>query len=223
MRITPVSSADERAAVFPVLQQLRDHLNRESFEKQYESMAEEGYQLFAGYVNDEPIAVAGVTISTNFYLGRHAYVYDLVAMRIIARKGTERNFSNTFTTGPRTTIAWLSSSSRDSGAKMRTDSISTSTTKNTATHLNMTSSNNQTDLCYASATALAADIRRGERSPVAVVDAFLDRIERVNPEINAYVTVCSESAREAAREAERAVERGDDIGPLHGVPVAIRI
>jgi len=61
----------------------------------------------------------------------------------------------------------------------------------------MTSSNNQTDLCYASATALAADIRRGERSPVAVVDAFLDRIERVNPEINAYVTVCSESAREA--------------------------
>jgi len=44
----------------------------------------------------------------------------------------------------------------------------------------MTSSNNQTDLCYASATALAADIRRGERSPVAVVDAFLDRIERVN-------------------------------------------
>jgi len=36
MRITPVSSADERAAVFPVLQQLRDHLNRESFEKQYQ-------------------------------------------------------------------------------------------------------------------------------------------------------------------------------------------
>jgi len=46
----------------------------------------------------------------------------------------------------------------------------------------MTSSNNQTDLCYASAAALAADIRRGERSPVAVVDAFLDRIERVNPD-----------------------------------------
>lgn len=78
MRITPVTSADERAAVFPVLQQLRDHLNRESFEELYESMAEEGYRLFAGYVNDEPVAVAGVTISTNFYLGRHAYIYDLV-------------------------------------------------------------------------------------------------------------------------------------------------
>jgi len=78
MRIEPVTSADERAAVFPVLRQLRDHLTRESFEELYESMAEEGYRLFAGYVDDEPIAVAGVTISTNFYLGRHAYVYDLV-------------------------------------------------------------------------------------------------------------------------------------------------
>jgi len=85
----------------------------------------------------------------------------------------------------------------------------------------MTSSNNQTDLCYASATALAADIRRGERSPVAVVDAFLDRIERVNPG-STRMSRCVRSRLEAAREAERAVERGDDIGPLHGVPVAIK-
>jgi len=85
----------------------------------------------------------------------------------------------------------------------------------------MTSSNNQTDLCYASATALAADIRRGERSPVAVVDAFLDRIERVNPR-STRMSRCVRSRLEAAREAERAVERGDDIGPLHGVPVAIK-
>ena len=86
----------------------------------------------------------------------------------------------------------------------------------------MTSTDTPTGLCYTPATTLAAQIRRGERSPVTVVDAFLDRIERVNPEINAYVTVCTESAREAAREAERAVERGDDLGPLHGVPVAIK-
>lgn len=82
--------------------------------------------------------------------------------------------------------------------------------------------NGRTKLCYTPATTLAAEIRRGDRSPVDVVDAFLDRIERVNPEINAYVTVCTESAREAAMEAERAVERGDDLGPLHGVPVAIK-
>ena len=64
--------------MFPVIQQLRDHLDRESFDELYESMVEEGYRLFAGYVDEEPVAVAGVTISTNFYLGRHAYVYDLV-------------------------------------------------------------------------------------------------------------------------------------------------
>lgn len=78
MRIAPVTSADERAAVFPILQQLRDHLTRQSFEELYESMSEEGYQLFAGHANGNPVAVAGVTISTNLYLGRHAYVYDLV-------------------------------------------------------------------------------------------------------------------------------------------------
>jgi GNAT superfamily N-acetyltransferase len=78
MQIAAVTSADERAAVFPVLQQLRDHLDFESFEELYEPMAQEGYRLFAGYVDDEPVAVAGVTVSTNLYLGRHAYVYDLV-------------------------------------------------------------------------------------------------------------------------------------------------
>jgi GNAT superfamily N-acetyltransferase len=78
MRIAPVTSAEERAAVFPVLQQLRDHLDHDSFEDLYDAMAEGGYRLFAGYVDDDPVAVAGVTISTNFYLGRHAYVYDLV-------------------------------------------------------------------------------------------------------------------------------------------------
>lgn len=78
MHIAAVTSEEERAAVFPILQQLRDHLDHESFETLYEPMADEGYRLFAGYVDDEPVAVAGVTISTNFYLGRHAYVYDLV-------------------------------------------------------------------------------------------------------------------------------------------------
>lgn len=86
----------------------------------------------------------------------------------------------------------------------------------------MTSRTDRTDLCYASATTLAAAIRRGDRSPVTVVSAFLDRIERVNPQINAYVTVCADSARQAAQEAERAVKAGDDLGPLHGVPVAIK-
>jgi len=159
-------------------------------------MAEEGYQLFAGYVNDEPIAVAGVTISTNFYLGRHAYVYDLVVDENNRSKGYGAELleyvHNWAADNDCVAVELESGLWREDAHRFYLD---LDYEKNTATHLNMTSSNNQTDLCYASATALAADIRRGARSPVAVVDAFLDRIERVNPEINAYVTVCSESAR----------------------------
>ena len=78
------------------------------------------------------------------------------------------------------------------------------------------------DLAYTSATDLAARIRRGDRSPVAVVEYFLDRIERLDDEINAFVTVCDERARAAAEEAERALRAGEAVGPLHGVPVAVK-
>lgn len=78
------------------------------------------------------------------------------------------------------------------------------------------------ELAFTPATEIAARIRRGDLSPVTVVDYFLDRIHERNPDLNAFVTVCDERAREAAREAERAVESGADLGPLHGVPVAIK-
>jgi Asp-tRNA(Asn)/Glu-tRNA(Gln) amidotransferase A subunit family amidase len=78
------------------------------------------------------------------------------------------------------------------------------------------------DLAYTPATELAARIRRGDLSPVDVVEYFLDRIERRDEEINAYVTVCDETARTAAAEAERALRAGEDVGPLHGVPVAVK-
>ena len=83
----------------------------------------------------------------------------------------------------------------------------------------------QTDadqLCYASATQLARMIRSREVSPVEVVDAFLARIQAVNPKLNAYVTLQADSAREQAKAAEAAVARGDDLGPLHGVPISIK-
>ncbi|RAW43912.1 amidase [Halorubrum sp. 48-1-W] len=81
---------------------------------------------------------------------------------------------------------------------------------------------NTTEIGYTSATTLASQIRNGDLSPVTVIQTFLDRIERINPTLNAYVTVCDEKARAAAQKAERAVKRGDDLGPLHGVPVAIK-
>ncbi|WP_276248930.1 MULTISPECIES: amidase [unclassified Haladaptatus] len=77
-------------------------------------------------------------------------------------------------------------------------------------------------LCYESATRLAERIRTGDLSPVTVVEAHLNRIADRDDAVNAFVTVTESRALEAAREAERAVEAGESLGPLHGVPVAIK-
>ena len=74
-----------------------------------------------------------------------------------------------------------------------------------------------TELTYSDATKLAELIRTREVSPVEVMKAHLDRIEAVNPKVNAIVTI-ADDALESARSAESAVLRGDQLGPLHGVP-----
>jgi aspartyl-tRNA(Asn)/glutamyl-tRNA(Gln) amidotransferase subunit A len=79
-----------------------------------------------------------------------------------------------------------------------------------------------TDIAFASATELAAMIRRRAVSPVEVAAATLARIERSQPELNAFITVAADAAMRAAREAEAMVMRGDPLGPLHGVPVAVK-
>ena len=73
------------------------------------------------------------------------------------------------------------------------------------------------DVIYLDASRLAELIRTREVSPVEVVQAHLDRIQAINPKLNAIVTVASD-ALEAARRAEAAVLAGDELGPLHGVP-----
>jgi aspartyl-tRNA(Asn)/glutamyl-tRNA(Gln) amidotransferase subunit A len=69
---------------------------------------------------------------------------------------------------------------------------------------------------------LAERIRNGEISPTEAVETYLDRIETRDDEINAYVTVIGEAARERAEEAEQAIEDGEKLGPLHGVPIALK-
>lgn len=71
-------------------------------------------------------------------------------------------------------------------------------------------------------TTLATEIREGDRSSVEVVDAYLERIHEYNDELNAYITVLEDDAREAAHQADQALRNGDEVGPLHGVPVAIK-
>jgi aspartyl-tRNA(Asn)/glutamyl-tRNA(Gln) amidotransferase subunit A len=73
------------------------------------------------------------------------------------------------------------------------------------------------ELVYSDATKLADLIRTRQVSPVEVVQAHLDRIEAVDPQINAIVTL-ADGALEAARRAEAAVLAGEKLGPLHGVP-----
>src|ERR1700732_2545633 len=77
------------------------------------------------------------------------------------------------------------------------------------------------EIIYYDATKLAELIRNREISPVEVVQAHLDRIEAINPKLNAIVTV-ADGALEAARAAEAAVLAGDEFGPLHGVPITAK-
>jgi aspartyl-tRNA(Asn)/glutamyl-tRNA(Gln) amidotransferase subunit A len=69
---------------------------------------------------------------------------------------------------------------------------------------------------------LAQRLRRREISPVEVTQQCLDRIEKLNPSLNAFITVMSESAVAEARQAEGEILRGQWRGPLHGVPVALK-
>ncbi len=86
----------------------------------------------------------------------------------------------------------------------------------------MTTTSQKDDLCYLPATAMAAAIRSKKLSPVEITEAVLERIEALNPELNAYCTVCGDTARAEAARAEEAVMRGDELGPLHGVPYSIK-
>jgi len=80
----------------------------------------------------------------------------------------------------------------------------------------------QDELCFASAVEIAARVREKEISPVEVTEAFLARIDKLNPTINAYVTLTPELAREAAKRAETALMTGAALGPLHGVPFSVK-
>ena len=78
------------------------------------------------------------------------------------------------------------------------------------------------ELAYTTAMELAMRIRRRELSPVEVVDAFIERIEMRNQSINAFVYYGFDDARKQAKEAERALMSGAELGPLHGVPTAMK-
>ncbi len=71
-------------------------------------------------------------------------------------------------------------------------------------------------------TEVLQRIQARELSPVELVRAYLERIEKLNSALNVYLTVMAESALAAATAAEQAVMRREALGPLHGVPVALK-
>src|SRR3981189_2794559 len=78
------------------------------------------------------------------------------------------------------------------------------------------------DFASTSGAERAALIAQRVVSPVEIVDIVLDRIEKAQPTLNAFITVCADEARAAAKQAGGRVMRGDALGPLHGVPFAVK-
>jgi aspartyl-tRNA(Asn)/glutamyl-tRNA(Gln) amidotransferase subunit A len=80
----------------------------------------------------------------------------------------------------------------------------------------------ETELAFLSIEQASQLLRRKEISPVELADASLERIERLNPAVNAFLTILAEPARKQARAAEREIRRGRWRGPLHGIPITLK-
>ena len=81
---------------------------------------------------------------------------------------------------------------------------------------------NIADIPFLSATEVSDLIRSKDVSPVEVVEAYLERIDDLDFRFNSYLTVCRNEALQAAQDAEDAIGRGDYLGPMHGIPVAVK-
>ena len=78
------------------------------------------------------------------------------------------------------------------------------------------------DIPFLSATELSRLIQRKQVSPVEATEAYLERIDDLDFKFNAYLTVSRKEALQSAREAEEAITQGNYLGPMHGIPVAVK-
>ena len=78
------------------------------------------------------------------------------------------------------------------------------------------------DIPFLSVAELSRLIETREVSPVEATRAYLERIDQVDGKLNSYITVCRIEALQAAREAESAIAGGHYLGPLHGIPLAVK-
>ena len=78
------------------------------------------------------------------------------------------------------------------------------------------------DIPFLTTSELSELIRTREVSPVEATSAYLERIDSLNFKFNSYLTICRNEAMAVAGEAERAIAAGDYLGPMHGIPVAVK-
>jgi len=78
------------------------------------------------------------------------------------------------------------------------------------------------DLCFLSAADLRGRISRKQISPIEVTNAVLARAERLQPELNCFITLCAEPALAQARESERRIMAGEPLGVLEGIPFTVK-
>jgi amidase len=78
------------------------------------------------------------------------------------------------------------------------------------------------ELAFYSATKLVQSIKAGKINSIELLDHFADRVERLNPELNAVIQMDLKNARNRAVKADSAIKNGEDWGPLHGLPVTIK-
>ena len=78
------------------------------------------------------------------------------------------------------------------------------------------------ELCFLPASELRIRIARKEVSPVEIISAVLARAERLQPELNCFITLCADEAMAEARRAEREVMAGGPLPHLHGVPYTVK-
>jgi aspartyl-tRNA(Asn)/glutamyl-tRNA(Gln) amidotransferase subunit A len=78
------------------------------------------------------------------------------------------------------------------------------------------------DLLHGSIRDMAALLRPGKISPVALAEAYLERLEKIGPKLGAIVTVTKELAMQEARAADKEIRAGKYRGPLHGIPYGVK-
>ena len=81
---------------------------------------------------------------------------------------------------------------------------------------------NENELAYMSMVEQAKLIEKKEISPVDLIQLYLDRIEKWDGVLHAWITVCSEHALEQAKKAETEIAKGNYRGPLHGIPYGVK-